>query len=429
MGQPGKGAEPSGQQSQQLGQQPGLVESPGQHPIRVCQDSAYSWCCWTPWTAACSFPRCRLARELAGMRSGQQVEDEGKVEGHVQRVLGTHDTTLAGATSYMELTGLSPYWFDASQGNAIQNDVKMQSMFLLTGPNGGGKSSLLRSVCASVLLGICGLMVPAQSAIIPHFDAVMLHMKPYDSPADGKSSFQIEMAELRGMITGATKRSLVLVDEICRGTETAKGTCIAGSIVEKLDAIGCLGIVSTHLHGLFYLPLSTKNVIFKQMGIEIVDGHIKPTWKLFDGVCRESLAFETAQREGLPESIVRRAEELYLSREMQSSSEAVYLKSQPDLKESVLNYDSLKTNCIATISGTMKELQREVENTLTIICQRKLIEVYKEKSTSELLELSCFKIGPREQPPPSTVGNSCVYVLFRPDNKLYIGQVTKSFAL
>ncbi|KAL0920428.1 hypothetical protein M5K25_009565 [Dendrobium thyrsiflorum] len=332
------------------------------------------------------------------------------------------DTTLAGATSYMELTGLSPYWFDASQGNAIQNDVKMQSMFLLTGPNGGGKSSLLRSVCAAALLGICGLMVPAQSAIIPHFDAVMLHMKPYDSPADGKSSFQIEMSELRGMITGATKRSLVLVDEICRGTETAKGTCIAGSIVEKLDAIGCLGIVSTHLHGLFYLPLSTKNVIFKQMGIEIVDGHIKPTWKLFDGVCRESLAFETAQREGLPESIVRRAEELYLSREMQSSSEAVYLKSQPDLKESVLDYDSLKTNSIATISGTMKELQKEVENTLTIICQRKLIEVYKEKSTSELLELSCFKIGPREQPPPSTVGTSCVYVLFRPDNKLYIGQ-------
>lgn len=91
----------------------------------------------------------------------------------------------------MELMGLSPYWFDASQGNAIQNNVRMQSIFLLTGPNGGGKSSLLRSVCAAALLGICGLMVPAKSAIIPQFDAVMLHMKPYDSPADGKSSFQV----------------------------------------------------------------------------------------------------------------------------------------------------------------------------------------------------------------------------------------------
>lgn len=91
----------------------------------------------------------------------------------------------------MELRGLSPYWFDVSQGNAIKNTVEMQSLFLLTGPNGGGKSSLLRSICAAALLGICGLMVPADVAVIPHFDSIMLHMKAYDSPADGKSSFQV----------------------------------------------------------------------------------------------------------------------------------------------------------------------------------------------------------------------------------------------
>ncbi|GAY46607.1 hypothetical protein CUMW_098350 [Citrus unshiu] len=67
----------------------------------------------------------------------------------------------------------------------------LKSLFLLTGPNGGGKSSLLRSICAASLLGICGLMVPAESASIPYFDAIMLHMKSYDSPADGKSSFQV----------------------------------------------------------------------------------------------------------------------------------------------------------------------------------------------------------------------------------------------
>lgn len=98
---------------------------------------------------------------------------------------------IAGKTNKMELSGLSPYWFDVAQGNAIQNTVKMHSLFLLTGPNGGGKSSLLRSICAAALLGICGLMVPAESAVIPHFDSVMLHMKAYDSPADGKSSFQV----------------------------------------------------------------------------------------------------------------------------------------------------------------------------------------------------------------------------------------------
>ena len=91
----------------------------------------------------------------------------------------------------MKITGLSPYWLDVVQGSAVQNTVDMQSLFLLTGPNGGGKSSLLRSICAAALLGICGLMVPAESALIPYFDSIMLHMKSYDSPAAGKSSFQV----------------------------------------------------------------------------------------------------------------------------------------------------------------------------------------------------------------------------------------------
>lgn len=93
----------------------------------------------------------------------------------------------------MKIVGLSPYWFDAAEGNAVQNTVDMQSLFLLTGPNGGGKSSLLRSICAAALLGICGFMVPAESALLPHFDSIMLHVKSYDSPADGKSSFQVHL--------------------------------------------------------------------------------------------------------------------------------------------------------------------------------------------------------------------------------------------
>lgn len=98
--------------------------------------------------------------------------------------------------------------------------------------------------------------------------------------------YQIEMSEVRSIVTGATSRSLVLVDEICRGTETAKGTCIAGSIIETLDKIGCLGIVSTHLHDIFSLPLTTKNTVHKAMGSEYVDGQPKPTWKLIDEIGR-----------------------------------------------------------------------------------------------------------------------------------------------
>ncbi|KAJ3679984.1 hypothetical protein LUZ60_016262 [Juncus effusus] len=293
----------------------------------------------------------------------------------------------------MSISNLLPYWLSPSTGSATPNDIEMSSLFLLTGPNGGGKSSLLRSVCAASILGICGLMVPATSARIPSFDAVMLHVKSFDSPADGKSTFQMEMSEIRSIITRASCRSLVLIDEICRGTETAKGTCIAGSLVESLDSAGCLGVVSTHLHGLFDLPLSAPRTAFKAMGVARVNGVVQPTLKLTDGVCRESLAFQTAEREGMPVGIIERAEELYMC---------------------MKGGEGESKRGVRRVNGGEGEGEwvREVERGILGIC----------KGGGEVAELMCVEVGPREQPPPSTVGVSCVYVVVRADEKLYVGQ-------
>ncbi|XP_057960090.1 DNA mismatch repair protein MSH1, mitochondrial isoform X2 [Malania oleifera] len=346
----------------------------------------------------------------------------------------TENIEPVNGTKGMKITGLSPYWFDVAQGSAVHNTVDMQSLFLLTGPNGGGKSSLLRSICAASLLGICGFMVPAVSAKIPFFDSIMLHMKSYDSPADGKSSFQIEMSEIRSIITGATSRSLVLLDEICRGTETAKGTCIAGSIVETLERIGCLGVVSTHLHGIFALPLNTKNTVHKAMGTVCIDGQIKPTWKLMDGICRESLAFETAQNEGIPETIIQRAEELYLSvctngvSSARNDTKLEHFCSEPNANgsdEAYFQPRAIKAGAAHPKTNSTNRrgnAQKEVESAITIICQKKLIDLYKQKNMSELAEVNCVTIGARELPPPSTIGASSVYVMFRPDKKLYVGE-------
>lgn len=342
------------------------------------------------------------------------------------------DTEALEGTEGMKIIGLSPYWFDAARGTGVQNTVDMQSMFLLTGPNGGGKSSLLRSLCAAALLGMCGFMVPAESAVIPHFDSIMLHMKSYDSPADGKSSFQIEMSEIRSLITGATSSSLVLIDEICRGTETAKGTCIAGSVIETLDAIGCLGIVSTHLHGIFDLPLKIKKTVYKAMGAEYVDGQPIPTWKLIDGVCKESLAFETAQREGIPEILIQRAEELYNSaygNQIPRKKDQIRpLCSDIDLNSTDKSSDQLNgTRQIALDSSTklmhrMGISSKKLEDAICLICEKKLIELYKMKNPSEMAMVNCVLIAAREQPAPSTIGASSVYIMLRPDKKLYVGQ-------
>lgn len=213
------------------------------------------------------------------------------------------------------------------------------------------------------------------------------------------------MSEIRSIVSQATSRSLVLIDEICRGTETAKGTCIAGSVIENLDASGCLGIVSTHLHGIFDLPLTAKNVTYKAMGAQNVEGQTKPTWKLTDGVCRESLAFETAKREGVPETIIQRAEALYIS---------VYAK---DASFGVVRPNKTETssdNEIRKPVRSERSLEKDLAKAILKICGIKM---------NEPVGLECLSIGARELPPPSTVGSSCVYVMKRPDKRLYIGQV------
>ena len=242
------------------------------------------------------------------------------------------------------------------------------------------------------------------------------------------------MSELRSIIAGTTKRSLVLVDEICRGTETAKGTCIAGSIIETLDKVGCLGIVSTHLHGIFTLPLNLKNTVHKAMGTMCIDGQTKPTWKLLDGICKESLAFETARREGIPDTIIKRAEDLHLSMHARELLSAENFPNQEEFS-TFMNFNSNGTHLHSKrfISGAshermalanqMEVLHQEVESAITMICQEKIKELRRKKNVSELTDIKCVLIGAREKPPPSTIGSSSVYVMLRPDKKLYVGEV------
>ena len=235
------------------------------------------------------------------------------------------------------------------------------------------------------------------------------------------------MSEIRALVSRATARSLVLIDEICRGTETAKGTCIAGSIIERLDTVGCLGIISTHLHGIFDLPLSLRNTEFKAMGTEVIDGCINPTWRLMDGICRESLAFQTARREGMPDLIIRRAEELYLTMAANKQQAISMVHNEPSNVSRSVNGlvekpDSLR-NRQETLPGAFEPLRREAESTVTMICKKKMLDLYNKHSITELVDVVCVAVGAREQPPPSTVGRSSIYVIIRSDSKLYVGQV------
>ena len=149
---------------------------------------------------------------------------------------------------------LTPFWMPRD-GGAVPNDVAVSGLVLLTGPNMAGKSTVLRTTAASALLAACGLFVPADAAAVPHFDSLVVRMSSTDSPAEGLSSYAVEMAEVRAMLDVVTPESLVFIDELGRGTEAAHGTAMGGAVVEALDAAGARGMFATHLHGVLDLPL------------------------------------------------------------------------------------------------------------------------------------------------------------------------------
>eukprot|EP00798_Chlamydomonas_sp_ICE-L_P002646 gene2646-5023_t len=249
--------------------------------------------------------------------------------------------TLATSSNVTELKGLWPYWRSVSAPDTVKNDLVIDRMLLLTGPNMAGKSTLLRSVAtvsllancgfmvpaknnvaAVSLLANCGLMVPAQSATVPGIDALILRNFSGDSPLEGKSSFAMEMDEMRSVCADGTKHSLVLLDELGKGTEVRAGTAIAQAMLEELCREECTGIFATHLHDLVELtqPLADRGQLgYVCMQVENEKTSTpglrfrrKPTWKVspHGNSCFETLALEVAHDMGVGAGVLTRASEV-----------------------------------------------------------------------------------------------------------------------
>lgn len=210
----------------------------------------------------------------------------------------------------MKVTGLTPYWIDRARATA--NDLDLSGTFLLTAPNMSGKSTIMRASLVVALLANCGLFVPAQFASVPRYDSFFLRTASYDIPSESKSAFALEMDDMRVLLRDCSARSLVMVDELGKGTSARDGSALAGALLEELDVRGCSGIFATHLHEVFELPLSLSRVSYKRMGIEQGHGPDDKQWtyKLEDGKCTDSLALHTARQYSIPSSIIKRAEQL-----------------------------------------------------------------------------------------------------------------------
>ncbi|HEX4560794.1 MAG TPA: DNA mismatch repair protein MutS [Gemmatimonadales bacterium] len=196
----------------------------------------------------------------------------------------------------------------------IPNDVLLDEagrIILLTGPNMAGKSTLLRQVGLAVLMAQVGSFVPARSARVGVADRIFTRVGASDNLARGQSTFMVEMSETSAILHGATSRSLVLLDEIGRGTSTYDGVAIAWAVTECLhNRIGCKTIFATHYHELTQLTEELAharnfNVAVKESGDDVVFLH-----RLEPGGADRSYGIHVGRLAGLPAPVVARAWEV-----------------------------------------------------------------------------------------------------------------------
>jgi DNA mismatch repair protein MutS len=196
----------------------------------------------------------------------------------------------------------------------IPNDVRLVDdarLVILTGPNMAGKSTLLRQVGLIVVLAQTGSFVPAAAATIGVCDRVFTRVGASDNLVRGQSTFMVEMAETSAILHSATRRSLVLLDEIGRGTSTYDGVSIAWAVSEHLhNALGCKTIFATHYHELVQLADELVAVRNYNVGVREVGDHVLFLHRLQPGGADRSYGIEVGKLAGLPEPVIARARDV-----------------------------------------------------------------------------------------------------------------------
>ena len=196
----------------------------------------------------------------------------------------------------------------------IPNDVRLTEdarVVILTGPNMAGKSTILRQVGLIVLMAQTGSFVPASSATIGVCDRVFTRVGASDNLVRGQSTFMVEMAETSAILHTATRRSLVLLDEIGRGTSTYDGVSIAWAVSEHLhERVGCKTIFATHYHELVQLAAELVAVRNYNVGVREVGEQILFLHRLQPGGADRSYGIEVGRLAGLPAPVIARAREV-----------------------------------------------------------------------------------------------------------------------
>jgi DNA mismatch repair protein MutS len=218
----------------------------------------------------------------------------------------------------------------------VPNDTYLSNkdvqMVILTGPNMSGKSTYLRQVALIVLLAQIGSFVPADSATIGLVDRIFTRVGAQDELAMGRSTFMVEMEETANILNHATPRSLVILDEIGRGTSTYDGISIAQAVAEYIHnypKLGAKTLFATHYHELVELANILPRVKNFNVAVAEEGGKVVFLRKIIPGGADKSYGIHVAQLAGLPRSVIHRAEEVLVELESDRGQKAVPKRTRP----------------------------------------------------------------------------------------------------
>jgi len=269
-------------------------------------------------------------------------------------------------------------------------DCGENQLHIITGPNMSGKSTSLRQVALITLLAQIGCFVPADEAVIGVVDRIFTRVGAHDELATGQSTFMVEMNETASILNNATRRSLVILDEIGRGTSTYDGLSIAWAVAEYLTRIQCKTLFATHYHHLNDLAKQISSVKNFRVAVKEQGDHIVWLHKLVPGGTDRSYGIQVARMAGVPPDVIARAKEILVSLERNGTRASGDLVGQgttiPTTKKVQLtlfegekhpvleDLEALDLTTMTPIEALMKldELQRKAKDAVDDFVDRRL---------------------------------------------------------
>ena len=292
-------------------------------------------------------------RPTMGLHTKDQSESVAKSQTNIDIRQGRHVVVEAALnqtnTNNRNSNSLSTNQFvanDCALGSANADEGHPERLLLITGPNMGGKSTYMRQTALIVLLAHCGSFVPAASAHIGDIDRIFTRIGSADDLAGGKSTFMVEMIETANILNQATNKSLVLMDEVGRGTATTDGLAIAHACVNRLVEIGCLTLFATHYFELTQLTNDTgknhANIRNVHVAASEVDGQLLLLHQIKDGAASSSFGLHVAKMAGIPTQVLNDAKR-YLIDNLKAENKKT-IDDKNDLAKSVTDKQRKSNN-------------------------------------------------------------------------------------